>query len=347
MRRALAAALILTALAPAAAAARDRFQTSVFALIPRPGFPAMAYVGPNHRVYEGTYTNPGGDSVPSRVFEYSSSGALLRSWTVKGQDLSGDHGVQVGTMGRSGRLLLLDKAPPRVVRLDRRTGAQKDYARFPDGVVPNYSAWGTDGSLYVTDYEGATIWRVPPRGGTPEPWLKDPALDGGPFGLTGIRLAADRKTLVVAQQSQAGLGAGIPANGRILTIPILDGPKPGPITPLWESRPLDGPDGFGIAQSGAIYISLLLANQIAVVGPDGKEQARTDAVGSAVPFDNPSSVSFLGTRLMVANQSFAMGTAANQAILDVEAGEPGLAEYIPPKPAKKPKKKKRKRRRPR
>ena len=339
MRRALAAALVALAVLPAAASARERFETSVFALIPRPGFPAMAYVGPNERVYEGTYTNPSGDSMPSRVFEFSSAGALLRSWTVKGQDLSGDHGVQVGTMGPSRRLLLLDKAPPRVIRLDRKTGAQKDYARFPDGVVPNYSAWGPDGSLYVTDYEGATIWRVPPKGGTPEPWLKDAQLDGGPFGLTGIRLAADRKTLVVAQQSQAGLGAGVPTNGRLVTVPILPDGKPGPITPLWESRPLDGPDGFGIAKSGAIYISLLLANQIAVVGPDGTEQARTDAVGSPVPFDSPSSVSFLGTRLMVANQSFVMGSAANQAILDVEAGEAGLAEYIPPK-SKKPKKKK-------
>ncbi len=331
--RLLAAALVAVAVLPAAASARPRFETSVFALIPRPGFPAMAYVGPNQRVYEGTYTNPAGDSVPSRVFEYTSAGALLRSWTIRGQDLSGDHGVQVGTMGPSGRLLLLDKAPPRVIRLDRKTGAQKDYARFPAGVVPNYSAWGTDGSLYVTDYEGATIWRVPPKGGTPEVWLKDAALDGGPFGLTGIRLAADRHTLIVAMQSQAGLGAGIPSNGRIIKIPILDTGKPGPITELWQSRPLDGPDGFGIAKSGAIYIALLLSDQLAVVGPDGKETARA----TSPLFDSPSSVSFLGTRLMVANQSFVSGTAANQAILDVEAGEPGLAEYIPPKP-KKPKK---------
>lgn len=337
--RVLAGALAALALLPAAAAARERFETSVFALIPRPGFPAMAYVGPNDRVYEGTYTNPSGDSMPSRVFEFSSAGALLRSWPIKGQDLRGDHGVQVGTMGPSGRLLLLDKSPPRVIRLDRRTGAQKDYARFPAGVVPNYSAWGTDGSLYVTDYEGATIWRVPPRGGTPQVWLKRPELDGGPFGLTGIRLAADRRTLVVAMQSQAGLGAGIPANGRIVTIPIQADGKPGPITPLWESRPFDGPDGFGIARSGAIYVSLLLANQIAVVGPDGKETARA----SSARFDSPSSVSFLGTRLMVANQSFANGSAGNQAILDVEAGEPGLAEYIPPRPKPKPKKKRHRR----
>ena len=317
--------LLAAALVPAAAQARERFDTRVFALIPRPGFPATAYVGPNQRVYEGTYTNPSGDSMPSRVFEFSSGGALLRSWTIRGQDLSGDHGVQVATMDAKRRLLLLDKAPPRVIRLNRHSGRQTVYARFPDGAIPNFGAWGPDRALYVTDYEGATIWRVPPGGGKPEVWLKDAALDGGPFGLTGIRLAADRRTLVVAMQSQAGLGGGLPTNGRLITIPIRPDGKPGPIKQLWESRPFDGPDGFGIAKSGRIYISLLLANEIAVVNPDGSEETRA----SSPLFDNPSSVAFLGTRLMVANQSFVNGDAAKQAILDVEAGEPGLRELLP------------------
>ncbi|MEA2123304.1 MAG: hypothetical protein QOI80_86 [Solirubrobacteraceae bacterium] len=325
MAKRLALALAVLAALPAGAQARARFDTSVFALIPRPGFPAMAYVGPNHRVYEGTYDNPAGDTMPSRVFEYSAGGALLRSWVIRGQDLSGAHGVQVGTMDPKRRLMLLDKSPPRVIRLERNSGRQKVYATFPAGAVPNYAAWGTDRALYVTDYEGATIWRVPPGGGKAEVWLKDAALDGGPFGLTGIRLAKDRHTFVVAMQSQAGLGGGNPTAGRIVTIPILETGKPGPITPLWESSPFDGPDGFGIARSGTIYIALLLANKIAVVNPDGTVMARA----SSPRFDSPSSVSFLGTRLMVANQSYVMGSAANQAILDVEAGEPGLREFIP------------------
>jgi hypothetical protein len=104
---------------------------------------------------------------------------------------------------------------------------------------------------------------------------------------------------------------------------------------LWESRPLDGPDAFGIARSGNVYIALLVANQIAVIGPDGIERERFPATpgtgdnGSAVPFDNPSSARFAGTRLMVANQSFLTADPAHQAILDVETGEPGLPEHIP------------------
>jgi sugar lactone lactonase YvrE len=335
---ALAAFAVLVALAAPVAragAAPTRWDTRVFALVPRPGFPAMAYVAPNGRVYEGTYDNPAGDHVPSRVFEYDGDGTLLRSWTVAGQDLSAAHGVQVGTIDARGRLILLDKAPPRALTLDPRTGEQELYATFPAGSVPNYAAWGPDGSLYVTDYEGAAIWRIAPGGGPAKPWLADPKLNGGPFGTTGLALAADGRALLVGQQSEAGLAAGNPTTGRLLSVELRPDGTPGAVRQLWESRPFDGPDGFAIARSGHVYVALLLANQIAELGADGRELERfpktpgTGANGSPVPFDAPSSVRFLGTRLIVANQSYVTGDATHQAILDVEAGEPGLAEAIP------------------
>ena len=66
---------------------RERWDTRVFAHVPSPGYPAFVYVHPNGRVYAGTYTNPRGDSSPSRVFEWTRGGTLQRSWTVPGQDL--------------------------------------------------------------------------------------------------------------------------------------------------------------------------------------------------------------------------------------------------------------------
>jgi sugar lactone lactonase YvrE len=346
----LAVGALLAGAAPAVAAGRPRFDTRVFALIPRPGFPAHAYVHPDGRVYEGTYDNPSGDAVASRVFEYTGDGTLDRSWIVEGQSLSSAHGVQVATSDPRGRLVLLDKSPPRVVTLDRGTGDQTVFATFPAGAVPNYAAWGPDGGLYVTDYENAVLWRVPAGGGAPQEWLRDPVLDGGTFGATGIVLSADRKAFLVGIQSESGGGAGNPSSGRIFSIPIGADGKAGPPRQVWESRPADGPDGFAVARSGAIYVALLVANQLAVVGPDGSEKERYPAApgnganGSAVPFDAPSSVRFLGTRLLVANQSYFTGDATHQAILDVEAGEEGLAEYVPAAPpAAKPKPKKKKR----
>ena len=111
---------------------------------------------------------------------------------------------------------------------------------------------------------------------------------------------------------------------------------------LWESGPTDLPDGFAIAGSGKLYVPLAgTANQIAVVAPDGTELERFPNApgggdnGSPIPFDTPSSARFLGTRLIVANQSFT-GNRDNQALLDVEVTEHGLRELIPGRDATRP-----------
>lgn len=331
---ALAAALPATA----GAQARERWNTRVLALVPLPGFPAMAYVHPNGRIYAGTYENPNGDTMASKVFEYDGAGTLLRSWTVEGQDLSQPHGVQVATSDGGGHLVLLEKSTRRAILLNTVNGAQTTYAQFPDGSTPNYAAWGPDGSLYVTDYTQPVLWRVPPGGGKPVEWLRDARFDGaGQFGMTGLSFMADRRTLMVGMQSQAGGGAGNPSTGRLWTVPIQPDGRPGELKQFWESRPADGPDGFAIARSGAVYVALLVANQIAVLSPQGTELERFPsspggANGSSVPFDSPSSAKFLGTRIIVAQQSYFMGDRTRQGLLDVETNEAGLPELLPPAP---------------
>jgi hypothetical protein len=343
VRRALAIALLAAALPAAAAhAQRPRWDARTLAIVPPPGFPARAYVAPNQRIYEGTYDNPAGDTAPSRVFEYLADGTLLGSWTIRGQDLSQAHGVQVATSDAKGRLVLLDKAPARVLLLDPRTGSQTTYATFADLPVcgappcspalrdetpmPDYGAWGPDGSLYVSDYQQAVIWRVPPGGGAAQVWLADKRLDGDMFGTAGLALAADHRTLVVSQGSSAGLGAGNPATGRIYTVPIGADGKPGELTQLWESGPAEAPDGLAIAASGRIYVALVspLANQLVAVAPDGSEVDRSPAI-----FDAPSSVAFLQNSVIVADQSYVNGDPSHMQIIDVAVGEPGIPELIP------------------
>ncbi len=51
--------------------------------------------------------------------------------------------------------------------------------------------------------------------------------------------------------------------------------------------------------------------------------------GSPIPFDTPCSATFLGTKVLVANQSAIFGDAGHQAILAVEVGERGRAPYLP------------------
>lgn len=347
------AAAVLTAAGPAAAAGRG--QVSVFAPVPAPGFPALPHLI-GDRVYEGTYDNPRGDPSPSRVFEYTTTGAPVGTFTVAGQDTSQPHGVQVAANDARGRLLLLDKTSGRIIRLDPRTGGQMLYARVPDlpscamagagaacspalldqPPMPDYAAWGPDGSLYVTDYQQAVIWKVPPGGGAARIWLADRRLDGGPFGTACITLMPDGHTLLFDQSSSGGLGGGNATTGKLYTVPIESGGGPGALHQLWESGPGDAPDGCALARSGDIYVALVGAsNQVVEVSPAGVVLARfgqqyTGANDSPVPFDSPSGVAFLGSDLLIANQSYFAGSPTNQVILTLETGEQGQPVYVPP-----------------
>jgi sugar lactone lactonase YvrE len=253
-----------------------------------------------------------------------------------------------------GRLLLLDKTSGRIIRLDPRTGSQTLYSQVPDlpvcapgqgppcspevtnlAPMPDYAAWGPDGSLYVTDYQQAVIWRVPPGGGPPRIWLADRRLDGGPFGTACITLLADHHTLLFDQASNGGLGSLNPTTGKLYTVAIEPGGGTGPLRQLWESGPADAPDGCAVARSGDIYLALVGAsNQLVELSPAGREIARfgqqyTGANDSPVPFDSPSGVAFSGTALIVANQSYFADNHANQALLALDTGEVGQPVYVP------------------
>ena len=167
MRRALAIAAALAcclgALAPAAGAQRPRFNTVLLAKIQTPGYPALAYVHPNRRIYVGTYVNTQGDKQRSRVFEFE-GGALVRSWVVPGQDLSKEHGVQVATSDSRGRLLLLDRSPARALVLDRGTGRFTQYATFAD--LPDCPPVGAQGNCSPSTQDLPPCRTTPPGGRT-------------------------------------------------------------------------------------------------------------------------------------------------------------------------------------
>jgi sugar lactone lactonase YvrE len=359
-RRAVAAAAVAIAAlltGSPGALARAPGDVQVLALIPPPGYPAFPLqMGGN--IYEGTYDNPQGTSMPSRVLEYSPAGELLNSWTVQGQDVSKAHGVQVATYDARGRLLLFDKTSGRIIRLDPRTGEQTLYATVPDlptcaGAAagmpcspesqdlppfPDYGAWGPDGSLYVTDYDQGVIFRIPPRGGPAQVWLSDPALDGGMFGTACILLMPDHHTLLFDQASNGDPLAGATnfTTGKLYEVPIQANGKPGPLRQLWESGPADAPDGCVLARSGHIYVALAGgSNQIVELDSSGHELGRfggqySGSNNSPVPYDTPSGLAWVGTDLIVANQAYIDGNTANMALLNVETGETGQPFYEPP-----------------
>jgi sugar lactone lactonase YvrE len=362
--RALGLALAVLALVPAFAAAdagRPRFDTKVLARIPDPGYTALSVLGPDRTIYGGTFfpvSGNAGDGVRSKVFAWAPDGRLLQTWTVQGQDLSQDHGVQASVVDARGRVYLLDKSPARVLVLDPATGEQRTYATIPDLAPcagstttgcsatttdnppePDYAAWAPDGSLYVTDDTQATIFRVPPGGGPGRVWLTDPRFDAIQFGLTGLALTPDRRSLALTTVGSSPTVDPLAAAGKLMEVPILPDGTPGPLRTLWTSAPLAAPDGFAFAASGNIYVSLLGpgANQVVVLARDGREITRFPSPAAnataPVPYDSPSSVIFDGDRLIVTNDAYFSGDRSHQVLFDVAAGETGAPVFVPPDPA--------------
>ena len=356
-RALLAAAALLAALAaPAAAdAPRAKFDTRVLAAVPSPGYPALSLVASDRRIYVGSFENPAGDSLPSKVFRYGPDGALETSYAIFGQDLSKPHGVQVAAEDGSGRLYLMDQSPPRVLRLDPRTGVQEVWATFSDvppcagapagaecsqtvmdnPPEPDYAAWGPDGAMYVTDYQQGLIWRVPPGGGAAHVWFSDPLLDGTMFDAAGIVLMPDHHTLLLDTAASATSTGPDFTSGKVFTLPIKPDGKPGTLSRLWTSQPREAPDGLALAASGNVYVALVGpgANQLVEVSPLGQELARyPDAATNSsltVPYDEPSSVQFDGQRMIVTNLAYFSGNTSHMVLFDVWAGEPGAPVFRP------------------
>ena len=301
--------------------------------MPAPGFPAYVHAHTNGRVYAGSYVHSG-STTPSKVVEWSASGTLLRSWSVPGQVLDEDHGVQVANQTHDGKLVLLETSTASILTLDVNTGRFQRVVQLPRRGRAQLRDLGSGRRLFVTDYGQGVIWKVPHGSHTPQRWFTSPALSSVEFGTTGIRFRPAQHDLLISQGSSTD-GASLPTNGHLYRLPISANGRPGTLQTLWTSRPGDLPDGFGIARSGHVYVALAgLSNQVVELRPpaprspaSGRRSPATTA--RPVPFDTPCSATFLGNRVLVANQSAVAGDATHQAVLDVEVGEPGLAAYLP------------------
>jgi hypothetical protein len=166
-------------------------------------------------------------------------------------------------------------------------------------------------------------------------WLTDARFNGVIVGPAGIQLLRDHHTLMV----DTGGGGTNPSTGKLYTLPIERGGRPGPLRQLWESAATEAPDGFAVAKSGDVYISLVgpSGNAVVELSPSYHEIARVPANQVAnsmlpVPFDAPGSVAFDGENVIVANQSAINNDPTHWALLEITVGERGLALSLPPAP---------------
>jgi DNA-binding beta-propeller fold protein YncE len=328
----------------------------VFAHIPGPEGPEGILVS-GERVFVGTHAPAAGNrgEGPSVLYEYDlATGALVDEQAIDGQNLTGVHGILAMAPLAAGGFLLLDRNPPRLLRIDPDADTQATYATFPDlpactppapadpcapvtvdePAFPDFVAMTEDGTAYVTDFQAATIFRVPAGGGAAEVWFQSPLFDGI-FGLNGIAVAPDGEHLVFAMTGSQQ--PSTPAQAVIYRLPIEESPDATDLEQLFVyDVPASGVDGIRFGASGLLYTALAGTNQVSVLDLATGAESRypPDALANsmqAVPFDNPASIDFDDGRgaLLVTNQSYFTATSENWAVLRVPVADTGMPFATP------------------
>ncbi len=340
---ALLAGLVLVA--PGAGAGAPAVgDTTVFAAVGAPGHPDTTIVLPGGDIAVSTNRGARGAAGPSKVFRFSPSGALKRTYTITGQ-ASGDHGTMGMAVDKQGRLYLADYAPARVLRIDLRTGAQKTYATLPDlpscdtGIEPcdngvgNSKPWtdglafDSQGRLLVTDLAQGTVFRVPNGGGEAEVWLQGPELRST-FGANQLQLTPAGDLLLSITTSTLPALAG---RGVLYRVEVEPDGSAGALTQLYATAPAEGPDGFALGRSGKIYLVTLVTDRLVVLRPDGiEERSFTRPFTGPAPFDSPSSATLVGGgKLLVTNLTYFTGSPERALVLSVHVGDEPVADLRP------------------
>jgi len=233
-----------------------------------------------------------------------------------------------------------------VYKFDRKTGEETLIAGTDEMIFPNAIAFDHRGNMYVTDSNSnnlvtsdlpaetplGAVWRID-RNGNAEKWLEDPQLGGNglaglgaPIGANGIAYRQGTLTIAIVE----GFG--------LVTVPILGGGDPGPITPMeipeWPF--LDSPfgpipalpDGIALDVHGAIYVAAVAQNAVIRVNTDGSvDTLFVDADREFLDF--PSSLAF-GTgkgfkqTLYVVNLAIGPPGGIGGALVTLDVGVPGM-----------------------
>jgi sugar lactone lactonase YvrE len=331
LSRLLAAVVILSATAQTVPAAQFG-DVSVLAQVPVPnGYPEGLAVRDGKFYVAGPATfGTSLNGKPSRFFEFDlATGALLRTVTTEGENVFGaEHANSCLAFDGQGQLYVLNNQLG-TLRFKLSNLEQSHYtppfpndpACLPLGLsgqkscsptvtnlpaLPNDLVFDDAGFLYVTDSMQATIWRIPPGGGAPQPWFRDFRFASPYIGVNGLRLSPDRSQLFITVTTDM-LGTG-----RIYTLALKEAPVKADLKVWHNFGPGDGPDGIAFGASGKLYVTLALPTRsgIAILEPDGTESGRimNPLLSPISPFDSPANVAFDGEgNLLVTNHAFATG----------------------------------------
>ena len=274
-----------------------------------------------------------GNGTPSYVRAYDvKTGALLREYDIKGENLAAPHANSCIAFDGQGRLYVIN-VQLGMLRLDLETGHQDVYAAplpptgFGQGFpLPNDLAFDRAGSLYETDSFQGIIWRIPPGGGTPQIWFHDVRLET-PFGPNGIRVDPSGTKLYFSLTADTFDQSGF-HGGEIYTLPLINAPQASDLK-VFHTYSGEGPDGIAFGRSGDLYVMLAtpFISGISVLGTDGVQKARLGNAGPGLlaPYDSPANAAFdKHGSMLVANHASQVPPPDNAAILSVFVDDKGL-----------------------
>jgi sugar lactone lactonase YvrE len=337
-------------------AANFTIKGSVLSPLPAaPGYPEGILVDHGRVFVAGPARFGTAGTGPSTISMFQDvTGIPLGTITIQGEDLTQEHALSCIAVDAKGRVYALSTQLG-VLRL-RRSGAswvQEVYADplpdlppcggAPDGScsptptdeppLVNDIAFDEDGHAYVTDSTQATIWRIAPGGGVPEPWFQNAALGGFPFvpslvvGVNGVRISPDGASVYVS----VTFSVDNPSVGRIFALPRIAAPAAKDLALVHEYPSFEGPDGFAFGAGGLLYVALAGSNEISLLYPGFGEIARLSGPkNSSVPFDAPANIAFDGLgSILIANHALMSGDATHFAVLRAFVGDPGMALWKP------------------
>lgn len=310
----------------AAAEPRPFGDVKVLAQVPTPpGFPEGIAVEGNRVYVAGPATFGTTGKPPSRVVAFMTlNGTHVASYKTTGENVLAEHANSSIAFDGKGRLYVLNSQLG-MYRLTPSTGKQEPYgvpfpdlspclvapapcspAPLPTPPLPNDLAFDATGNAYVTDSTQATIWRVPPGGGTPQIWFQDSRLASEYIGVNSIRLDPARTKVVITVTSDL-LGRSF-----VYTLPLVDKPTAADLTVFHQYGPGDLPDGIAFGASGLLYVAIATPSTsgVSILSPDGDEKVRlANPVESPVlPYDSPANIAFNAKgSILLSNHAFVTG----------------------------------------
>ena len=345
LRWMLGLSLLAVVLAPAPAGAQKRpyGDARTLAHVPPPGLPEGIAVWANKVYVAGPAAFGTAGTGPSHVWAFNAStGALARSWTTQNENLGLEHANSGVAVDRIGRVYVLNVQIGMFRIL--HNGTQEQYSSpFPDlptcsavaagtpcapmpfdaPALPNDVAFDDAGNAYVTDSLQATIWRVPPGGGTPQIWFQDVRLATTLVGVNGFKVSPDGTAAYVSVTSD------LAGRGWIYRLPLVASPSAGDLTAFHKYTAGDLPDGFAFGEDGLLYVAIAtpFASGVSILDETGAEVGRLSNGSNPIsPYDSPANIAFDGKgSMLLTNHAFVTGPAHPEqyTVLDVFVDDRG------------------------